>query len=300
MNDKILRELNNKGKHILRDLHNVFDFDFEECIYTERITGAFTVNQVVKKVNAEYNDAIKCNIIVLLKDKYNNEYNVVTLPAYGDFDIEFRSRFAYYYGECNLDRYIRKGDFNAARKDSNAQGYIIAQLKRESEAKHENKIDYNARYIPMKSYSGRYKFARAGYNGVIAELCIKPSCDESEIIDKSGYIVINKRDNLKTAAKKLANERKKVAYIGTSHDKEIEAIKKQIENRKAAIMIGFAQAQNYSDTCDAVASVSSVWRGFLRALKLFETLVQMEAEKGYNSNDEFTRRAAEITAELAR
>ena len=117
------------------------------------------------------------------------------------------------------------------------------------------------------------------------------------MIDKSGYIVNRKRDDLKRRAAALRAERAKSAYQATSNADEIAGIRAKVEAKKAALLAELAAAT----TADAMKPIIDKFWKYNGIGSIFGDLERLEARdaaKEYPSVESYRRAADGIAAAL--
>lgn len=194
---------------IFRGLHVKMGFDFEQAITIKRIDAPFTVAKAWKLADMHEPEIISptthaAALIMRIKDAYYTHAYMVPLKA-DDIRDDYDKASYYEYdrdGRYNLifDDYLRKGDFNAARKKATTEAYIITQRKDLLKPWHEPARDWTQRQTDMKP--GEHpQHCRIYYGNR------RPTIS----IDRSNYRADLKRDDLKRRAAKLRAERAKAA-----------------------------------------------------------------------------------------
>ena len=235
MLNEILYRLNAEYPGALKSMHSAIGFDYNRPMYAFRIEGKFTLSRIWKETNL--NPALH-EIAVLVKQSSRkwdaDEIHYARLTGPKEYEMN-PPRMKYFPGPKNrrspIDTHFRKGDFEEDRKIAD-YAYIIAQLHENLTPPKEN---------PAVELYRRYsaKPARHIYYGY------STNRDYYEI-DKSGYPVEMKRDELKQAAYRLRNQRQKERADETDFTALMEETKTNFEILRAECIkaLSFAAAEN--------------------------------------------------------
>ena len=292
------RELLNINIRSLRVLHDVFGFDFCKPYSILKITGNYTVNQINKA--AESAGYVDSKIVVLTcttgHDYYGERLKVVEIMG-SDFNIKFRKRIPYFLDKKNrpLDDFYAKTQFNDIRKLENAIAFVVVQrvndLKYKAESRN-NSIDFSERYsvvdvrrctdgkgahwissieIIQRDGDGKKRVYSAGN---------RPDTTEN-IIDKSGYIVNERRAELKRKADALRAERAKAAYNETDNTEKINELRTLISARKREIIAMLTKAKTATEINKAQNLLG--YSGLYGIVSDYERFVENTKNKAYSS-----------------
>ena len=249
------KELLTENKKALRFLHEAKRFDFEKDYFITKLEGRFTFNSVTKiireNIAGEYEAAL---FLKGEKKHYNQELYFVNMVSTGKFDP--LRNVSNPYWPSGISYFFGIGDFEEMRKHKTDHYYIIAQKAEYLTAKKEYKsveLSQRFRYIPSQ-WGERCGDGRGNtYIGKINLMLLDGSarkteyqpynryCQETrsnnlyDIIDKSGYLVIENRRKWQNAAKALRREREKAAAMAADFTEKENAIRVGIENAKMHI-----------------------------------------------------------------
>ena len=252
MNNTILAELNKKNPHVLRSLHYALGFDFEKPVHAFRIENPFTIPQLWKKSGLKSNEY---EAVVLLQSDIHrwsrDELKAVWITGNGtnDFNTVFPRRP---YG---LSTYYRKSDFNDERKFP-VRAYFIAQIKTDLVPKKEKSpVELWKRYKsnPSRLTSWGWSAHRGYYE-----------------IDKSGYPVEMKRDDLKARAAAVRKERERSRAAGTDFTAIMEGTRTNIEIFRAELISALTVADS-TGTMGAVNTAITSLFWIFRDFKIAES-----------------------------
>ena len=107
-------------------------------------------------------------------------------------------------------------------------------------------------------------------------------------IDKSGYLLAERRDDLRRRAAALRAEREKAAYMAADNSAEVEELRGMIEARKKEIVQQLQEATTAAELKEVETALSS-WRGLGCIVSDFERFERNTAAKKYGSNEESER-----------
>ena len=268
--------------YALQDLHNVYGFDFCKPYIAKTHEGAFTLKSIAKEFSLDYD-----NFTVVAIMKRYGSYNAVRLtdsnvilPASNAFDT-----LSTFYAKC---------DFNDARKTAE-KVYIIAQkkaflTKAPSRYYRANPVSIDKRYIAL-----------GGYNGIVE--CGYPKKYEWKIsgcydLDKSGYPVELKRNELEQKAKERRRERKQAEYNAMTNTRNmIEKARFAIESKKIALAKALLDSTTYEEI-EKIENNLSRWRGLGNAIYSLSRVEERDAEKLFRSPEDFNDSIADIYKSL--
>ena len=250
------KELLTENNKAFQFLHETKGFDFEKEYFITKLDGRFTYNSV-KKAIAE-NMAGDYTAALILKP--TKEHYWTGKMFYIDMDQQagkfepLRANNVTYWG-FDIDYFFSKGDFEEVRKNKTEHIYIIAQkneyLRTEKKS---NTFDSSQRfrYIPsqwgekcedgngntwinkitLMLLDGSAKHLEYGTHGRYE----KPRpASVFDVIDKSGYLLLERRRELKRRTAALRTEREKAAAMAADFSEKEKAIKNGIDNAKLHI-----------------------------------------------------------------
>lgn len=266
-NNATIIELLKDSPKAMQFLHDFRGFDFCKPFEIVKACGAFTLNSIKKAINKSNFDGL--NIIILLKRTQLHFDGVYA--AYIAEDGRIRS----YTNRdlLNFNAYGRRietafsiGNFEEIRKKETEYIYIIYQSEEyrtptRPQPYETHRIDTARRYKLIETRPTYY----AGKTGArITSITIKDTTTNAaavrysfpfipqyapttaqEIIDKSGYIIIDRRNSLKERAATLRAERAKAEYLRQDFSEENKRTREELTKttRKAGELLSIATAE---------------------------------------------------------
>ena len=321
------KELLKVNKNTLKGLHDTFKFNFEEnsSVEIKEIKTPFTFNRIVKE-----NDLTNKFAVVLFNTPTGwrrEKWDTVVLKQDGNFDIDtFKTPW-----NSGIDDFFRKSDVNVIRKDKEAKAFLIYANKNDvievsngswnktyyhddvltknlinevtNDYKCLNRIKYNKKdirialrndkstsiyavdYVKINDSNISFTFDIDHYNRL-------PNINIYDIIDKSGYNVLVKREYLKQKARELKAKRDLNKVQNKDFSQVNEKIRVEIFNTKKVLMDKLQNASfdaEYKITCESefktilnrLESLNSLYSSYLQHL---ERLQEM-----YNNNNDAYR-----------
>lgn len=294
--------------HALQGLHNLVGYDFEQRHTIRRIEGRFTVNSALKAVGTM--DGEKKTVSILCMDHgctWRDRLSLVTIEMNGATaraNIEHKGGYKW-----GIDNYNLKSYFEDTRKSEKAEAFIIAQTDRYIKIPTEKTFDPFARYeyipgkdskcgdghgaswierITARALDGsnrtmeitkdghKYRFSNIVYRRQDEN---KPQ-NRLEIIDKSGYILPERRAELSRKADKLRKDRAKAAYQATDNRAKVEELRAMIEAKKAEFSASIANAAD-SEALRTIAH--ELYFKFLWTVAEFERFADKTNRRDYVS-----------------
>ncbi|MBP3573848.1 MAG: hypothetical protein J6J71_04490 [Prevotella sp.] len=310
-----IKKLLKRNRGIFRTLHNVWGFDFEKPFNTYHINGNFTVNQILKLSHEKHTQNVK--ILLLTCDASHNwrkDLHAVTVDHLGKIDIDFK--IPWETGGRAIDTFYRKSDFEETRKSKTAETFIIFQDREYliDTIKKPRDLSKRYKYIPMEhgekmgdghgsSWYYRIKLKTLDENGATFEYYFDALARYNgyktknifDIIDKSGYLLTIKREDLKRRAKALKAQREKDAYNKTENGAKVEELARAIETAKKEILKSLEEAKTSTDI-DRIGK--KIYFDFSRILRAFERYKERTEAKTYNSISEAENAFNNIIADL--
>lgn len=303
-------ELLTENKKIFSGLHAAFGYDFELPFHIIKIEGKYTINQILKAAGqAGWTYTIKNALFAIFtKDcncTWNKDLSFCTLESEKTIDINHR----YIDG---IDRISHKGTFNDIRKKDAAITYVIIQNKKMlSVPNNKPEIDINNRYnatsviysgntryyyrknihnIDLSDGNKEYKY-QFQYNGYINNI--------SDVIDKSGYIVIAKKEDLKMRSAALRLDRQKAVVDAIDYSKEITELEEIITKKRTLLAAELANAITYEALEGIQKQLTWYNDGFAAAVRKFESFKASVNGKKYRNANEVNIDYANIKELLA-
>ena len=312
MKNQIAFGLVKSCKYALRQLNNAFGYDFEKPFNMVYFEGNFTVAGARKLLGVEYD-----NFIIVVKSPnsyFHNRFMIVKAVCDG-FEL-VSSRELGYFGSLDkrLDSYYIKADFNDDRKSKNAQAFFVYQAKEyRRPIKKVKPFDYAGRYkvghVTKGSYNGNeyasqidlmplgsngHKFTWKPNEGIYST---KNRQTLENCIDKSGYILTERRRELKARAEALRQERQRAAYLKTDDTAKVNEIAEKIAAAKAAIIKELEKATT-PDEFNKIGESVKGWHGLRWIVYNFEIYKRRTAERDYPSVEAANKAYNEIAQDL--
>lgn len=268
MRNELKKEILNRNPKMFQALHILYDFDFEADFEIVKINGRFTLNSLKKTLDIpalyDYNVAV-----IVTNVKYNENYNYIVKATENGFCIDFPR--SVYWSEYRVDHFWGKGNFESARKEENTTVYIILQKKELAKKASEKKPDLSERFgfVRVTRWSdgrGKHGISQIDvidkqHNGKqFTYKTHQPSTSENVnyFLDKSGYLVEEKKAELIRKASALRAERKKKTVDSADFSKECTEFVEKMQEIKKSACKKVMDATNYETICDAERVLSSM------------------------------------------
>ncbi len=308
MKNENIKHILSVNPETLRALHDCIGFDFQREFTAVDLGGSFTINRAQKAVTAAgYDSSAVVALIVRDADKrgtWRRKWHLVTLEG-GRVNIEHS--YAHYWQMerrrvVHLDDFATKGVFEELRKLSTCEAFAIVQRAEYIRKPAARPVDWRARFkvLPSK-YAGnvelqtigekgrRFEYFRERYGvgGVLwpeekEERQAVKQAGAVGIIDKSGYLLTDRRREWKRRAAALRSAREKAAADAQDYSAQIEELRQMIAARKAEIMRQFEAATTHKELYAVEKALS--WAGGLGdAVRDFENFQQRAAGKKFGS-----------------
>lgn len=334
---------------VLKGLHDTFGFKFEEnsSVDIVEVKAPFTLNKVIKENNIT-NDKF-CVMMLLDKhqgtEQYHNRFYCVVFDNTANFVIDnFDTGW-----KTGIDSYYRKSDFNEERKTTKMAFLVMANkedvnismhdlknnfhnslIKNQKEIllqkfyKEENhRIKYDEKDIRRKYFNNQVNSAVYGvYNAKMDNCNIDFDIDIcnygyyiehreiNDIIDKSGYNVYVKRDNLRRKVQQIKAERELNALQRMDFSKQNEIIRVRIFNTKNDLIEKLQNASfddtwktnnesNYLTILDNLRRLNSLYSDYIKHVqKIQDAYNNKQTYYGYNSPDKVLNKIVEFNDAL--
>lgn len=298
----------------LAQMHNAARVDWCAPLVARHIIGRWTVNKLRTLLASDGYDVDADLVIICARDTrptapaYQRQWYALTITD-GKLDNwqmrrgDYRRPYTDY-----LDYHTRKSDAEQLRKSEWADTIIIAQHPEQLTAqKPRPRINNNARYNVLG-----VTYARGGdgerivsrlkitartpghtYSGEIVGGADATTVED--IIDKSGYVVSERRYDLKRRANAVRADKARREFEQIDTGTKLAELAELIAARRAEIAAQLATATT-SDALDKIASKLAHYSGGLaRALRLYERIAERCATgEGYKSPETFAARCAEV------
>lgn len=246
MKNTTLRAIDREAPGALRTLHGVFRFDYEKPFSAVRICGPFTLRKIRDALTEKKSpiDTGENEIALILKpapDRFREAplRLVRLIDDCEDFDVEIRGHSL----SRGLDTYYRKGGFQDDRKT--AKWCVVVSQSREnlSPVKETPPVELFRRYAspPTRTvYRGSYYHNRSYIE-----------------LDKSGYPVGLKREDLADRANKLRRDRERERANAVNWSERIASLRLgcDILRTETVVALSLGIPSLYSAVHDAVESL---------------------------------------------
>ena len=259
MKNRTANALLKENRKALQFLHAAYGMDFESPYFIKRLEGRFTYNSVTKAIGEKLDGKYKAVVLIKPFDTYRNERLHVIDVKLGKF--ERPERKAVKMWRFDIDEFFTVGDFEETRKNRTKYAYIIAQSNEHLKMPNCKPWDYSARYkIKNDALRGGVEMSSDGRGGKwVSKITLLSPTGEREplvyepfnhfyfeeraelgdnienYIDKSGYLIREKRHDLKTRVKALKAQRDLNALKAADFTEEetriftkLEEVKKQL------------------------------------------------------------------------
>lgn len=298
------KELLSINPHALQGLHNMIGYDFRQPHTIAHIKGRFTVNSALKAIGG----ANRENVVALLAADHGRSYldrlNLVTVDSAGRIDIDHKGGYKF-----GLDSVYMKGMFEDIRKSDRAECFIICQRSEYVKKPQEKPFDTSARYeytpekdtkcgdghganwidrITVRALDGSnaaHEVTKDGHKYHFSTVVYRRPNDSRpqshlEIIDKSGYLLPERRADLLRRADQLRKERAKAAYQAPDNAEKVAELRAMIEAKKAEFAAAIASA---TDSEALRTAAHELYFKFMWTMSEFERFADKTARRDYVS-----------------
>ena len=262
------KELLSINPHALQGLHSLIGYDFQQPHIISRIAGRFTVNSALKAIGG----ASLENVVALLAMDHGKSYldqmNLVTVDSAGRIDIDHKGGYKF-----GLDNVCTKCTFDDIRKSDRAECFIICQSSEYVKKPQEKPFDTSAQYeyipgkdikccddhglicidrITVRALDGSnavHEVNKDGHKYNFSPFVYRRPNDSRphhhlDIIDKSGYLLPERRADLQRRADQLRKDRAKAAYQATDNAEKVEELRAMVEQKKREFSEAIMNAAN--------------------------------------------------------
>lgn len=321
-------------RNLMRALNAVFGFDFCASYHVIELDGKYTVNKIRKAVEAvaplyavnRYAFRVVALCSVDRPTYYAGRLYAVEITPDG-FDIDHarsvnQSRFS---SSNSFDYCYKKAQFDELRKEESARCFVVVQASEHLRIyqgasrtwRREDLVKPGERYDLEKVNTFVYEFGGASYIGELemrtrtasGELIryeiprygkrdAIPAENVGEIIDKSGYLLQERRADLKRRANQARAEKERAAYQETDNREKVETLRNIIGAKRHAL----AYELEYAETAEAVEALYKKLRnygdGFARIVEDFDRFEARTKAKSYPSIEASEKAYSDILARL--
>lgn len=274
------RELLEQNKGGLKQLHDIGGYDFNKPFTLSHIVGNFTIKKALSDILPYYNNPF---INIIIRDRkaheYNRKYKIITVSTDATYETSIKTP---YYKKASFETFgtfWRKADFEEMRKKQTCEAFIIAQELEHTHRTPEKAIDKSKRYIYQPSpyekagdgkgntYISRITLKETDGTGEVMEYQTegryitaydkeRRTNNINDIIDKSGYFIRERREDLRRRAAQIRAEKQR--NIFTSCDFSAELAKTRAEAERAKIEV--IEALKNATTSEQIGKVSKAMR----------------------------------------
>lgn len=307
----LLHSLLKENKRILQSLHACIGLDFIKPYYIFDIKGKFTINQLIKAAaGAGYTP--KKDIFVMLTRSdtaYCTNYRVAVLDPSGNMEKDINSTGYNNNKFVSLDTFYTKSDFESVRKNA-THTIVICQNRDFLSIPARKNIDSMQRLKLLKAqintpYNSTEKciyslnMQTTDNDGLTYQLDTYRynTMDINSLIDKSGYLLMYRRETLRRRAAILRAEKAKNAYICIDNTDKIKALKAAILDKKNNVINMLVEATTAADIAN-VNKKLDYFHGIEGIFRSFERLENSDKNKEYKSIDNFMNEYNDIYTRL--
>ncbi len=297
------KELLSINPHALQGLHYLFGYDFQSPYIIAHIQGNYTINSALKAVGGADRD--KVVTILTREPRFYDRFNIVQVDSAGKIEIEIKKGWYNF----NLDTLYSKKTFDEIRKNKRADTYIIAQEKKHTSEPKEKPFDTSARYeyingkdrkagdgngkswisnITVRTLDGsnrKIELTKDGHKENYSRVIYRRPDEllpqtHLEIIDKSGYLLPERRADLLRRADMLRKERAKAAYQATDNAEKVEELRAMIEQKKREFSEAIMNAANSEELRN---TAHELYFKFMWTMSEYERFADKTARRDYVS-----------------
>lgn len=254
--------------HALQGLHSLIGYDFQRPHTIARIEGRFTVNSALKAIGGAKRENVVTLLVMDHARSYLDRLHLVTIDHAGRIDIDHEGGYKF-----GLDNFCTKRTFEDIRKSDRAECFIICQRSEYAKKPQEKPFNTSARYeyiegkdrkigdgngarwidrVTVRALDGSNatheitKDGRKYHFSTVVYRRLNESRPQSrlDIIDKSGYILPERRADLLRRADMLRKERAKAAYQATDNAEKVEELRAMVEQKKREFSEAIINAAN--------------------------------------------------------
>lgn len=319
-NRSALASILNHNRKALRGLHVIAGYDFEKPFSVRRFECPVTVARILKKTGAagSMNDLCVSLLIHNPNSNWDRDFHYVTVDRFGKAEIEINRAS---WVDFRIDYFSSKSNFEEARKNPGSVIYAIIQKKEFLHKYTPKAYDLGDRFRLVPGKETRWTDGK-GFHGVSAITVqrmdasgqnleirrrkiyfgVRVSYENnpasvSDFIDKSGYLLPWRRDELKWRAFARRSEKEKAAYLQTDNNGKIEEIAARIEKVKKALAEEILRAVSCDDVCKVARRLGHC-KGLASVVNHFELFQKYTIEKRFSSIAASEARYQEIVKEL--
>ncbi len=244
-----IKKLNQDNKNASQYLHDSFGFDFQKPFTVVKQDGKFTANSIINSISKKISDFSPDDYRIVLLIRYY-DYNgklerlhVATFDG-KKFNIDVPRGYDY-----DIDTFYSKGALEHTRKNKTAYLFIAVQkneyLIERKAGWHDTTVRY--KYFPGaceywsdgkgNTYYNRIKIKEINKNGKPFDWDTRYQRIKSlnEIIDKSGYLTVEYRNQLMNRVRNYKSKKRKDEFLATDYSCAVKALDALFEKLKIQI-----------------------------------------------------------------
>ena len=296
----ILYKLLDENKHFLQALHACIGLDFKKDMYVFELSNKFTINQILKQAAAAGYTPNKDIFVMLINPDsgYKREYKVAALNDTGKLDRNIKSCGYNNNNHVYFHDIYTKSDFDYLRQI--ASHTIVICQKRDflklpcflgCPIDHEERFKLkkiNSCYCQDQKYIASLTLQVTTNNGRVYqhETSLAKTNNISDLIDKSGYLLFDRRNMKRRKAAIIRAEKAKNQYINIDNTEKLNVLKEAILEKKQHIVELLKDATTANDLSNVIDKLS-YFNGLKEIMKDYEKMSDYEADKAYKSIESF-------------
>lgn len=251
------------NKKALQAIHDERGFDFEKPFSSETVDGKFTKNSIKKSIPDFDEDDETLIFIVRKENPWRSSKNLYCVSFFGDSFGRDPLGYGYKY---KLEHFWSVGDFEKVRKEETEKIFIVSQKREYLTRRKHRDFDETERFILINkqrasdgkghSYFRKIDLQPIGskhytYHREFNNYNFSPRSENiSDYIDKSGFYIAGRREELKRRARVLRAEREKIAVDNADFSAQILDIEIKLKETKLKLIRAVEFCETYAHTCD--------------------------------------------------
>ena len=313
------KELLRQNKGGLKQLHDVGGYDFNKPFTLSHIVGNFTIKKALSDILPYYN---KPFIHIIIRDRkaheYNRRYKIITVSTDATYETSIKTPYYKKASFETFDTFWRKADFEEMRKKQTCEAFIIAQELEHTHRTPKKAIDKNKRYIYQSSpyekagdgkgntYISRIALKETDGTGEVMEYQTegryitaydkeRRTNNINDIVDKSGYFIRERREDLRRRAAQIRAEKQKNIFTACDFSAELAKTRAEAEQAKIEVI----EALKNATTSEQIGKVSKAMRWELEYIYSdVERHEEKTIKKEYASVEKYENAKSNITSKI--
>ena len=243
-----IRQLLSAHSDAFHVLHDVLNFDFERPFAVHYLEGSFTLRQVLKLTRT--NNPEPQTIALLMEDPTTAPgfCSVTALDEDGKFNLNLNVRFCEDFGS-----FKSKKDIETQRKKSAVKTFVVVQNAAfHAPKKAPKEPNLNGRFVSAtgdRPTSVEHFAVLRAYSGdsssFMYQIPFVPRKDEEDVLDKSGYLALERKAELLRKARKLRCQKERNDYLQSDRETELRQLaemERTMANIKADLLAQLSAA----------------------------------------------------------